>query len=57
MEKRGLTVNVVQCYLHAWKRPDTFVVATAREYKREIERRAAITLVDGWVNLEVGPLA
>ena len=57
MEKRGLIVNVVQCYLHAWKRSDAFVVATAREHKCEIERRADITLVDGWVDLEVGPLA
>ena len=57
MEKRGLIVNIVQCYLHTWKRFDALVVATAREHEREIERRAAISLVDGWVDLEVGPLA
>ena len=56
-EDGGLTVDVVQRYLHARQRADSDVVTAEREHQRKVERRAAIAFVDGRVDLEVGPRA
>ena len=56
-EDGGLTVDVVQRYLHARQRADTFKVPAERQHKCEVERHAAIAFVDGRVDLEVGPRA
>ena len=54
-EDIGVAVDVVQRYLHARQRADAGKLATKRQHECEVERRAAIALVDGRVDLEVRP--
>ena len=55
MEDGGLIVDVVQSYLDSWQCSNTLDYSTERKHDREVERRATISLVDRWVDLEVGP--
>ena len=54
-EDVGLAVDVVQRYLHARQRADAGKLPAERQHECEVERRAAIALIDGRVELEVRP--
>ena len=54
-ENVGIIVDVIQGYLNAREGANGCVVSSEGQLESEIERRAAVALVDGRVNLKVRP--
>ena len=54
-EDVGLAVDVVQRYLHARQRAGAGELSAERQHECKVQRRAAIALVDGRVDLNVRP--